>query len=370
MSVLKRVTTGSGVSDDFKVAVNSSDSNEDFLRDKMYGGDNISLSTYTDDGVLKVKIDASDASTTLTALTDVDTSPTPSTGDVLAKASGGEYEFITPTTTLAGLTDTDLTPVDGKVLTYKSGTAKYELETPIVYDTYSVTELTSDTTLTAPMATNYTLTPSASYPVLEVEMPLLSTILGTEITFTLTKPTYGATTDDCYYARVSENDSDTAAFYESGTTRNALYLTVVGESITIIATSTSRFDVVRRSYPTYTDPMDSLSGTSSYRWRNYTHAQLNMTATSGSDVLTVYLPASAVNWDTKSLNLYIKISTGVGEQVTVYVKSSTGSSEYYTRVIPAYREPAYLTIHWGEFEGVISGDDPMIQYFETDSTPS
>jgi len=369
MSVLKRVTTGSGVSDDFKVAVNSSDSNEDFLRDKMYSGDNISLSTYTDDGVLKVKIDASDASTTLEALTDVSVTPTPSIGDVLARASNGEYEFITPATTLDDLTDTDLTPVDGKVLTYKSGTGDYRLETPIVYDTYSVTDLTVDTTLTAPMSTNYTVTPSASYPVLEVEMPLLSTILGKEITFTLSRPTYGAETDDCYYAQVIENGSDTATFYESGSVRGALTLTVVGESITIIATSTSRFDVVRRSYPTYTSPEDNLIGTSSYRWRNYTHAQLNLTATSGSDTLTVYLPLSINNWHTKSLNLYIKVSTGVGEQVTVYVKDSTGSNTYYTRVIPAYREPAYLTIHWGEFQAADS-DDPMIQYFETDTTPA
>jgi len=363
MSKIKKITTTTNL-EDYKVSVNSSDTSPAYLYSKLNAGSNMTLTAETVSGEKVVTFTSANSYTTLDSMTDV--TGTTTEGEVLAKASGSGYEFIAPT--LAGLTDVDVdSPTDGHVLTYVSSTAKYELATP---DTYSVTELTSDTTLTAPMATNYTLTPSASYPILEVEMPLLSTILGKEITFTLTKPTYGATTDDCYYARVSENDSDTAAFYESGTTRNALYLTVVGESITIIATSTSRFDVVRRSYPTYTDPMNSLSGTSSYRWRNYTHAQLNMTATGGSDTLTVYLPASAVNWDTKSLNLYIKISTGVGEQVTVYVKSSTGSSEYYTRVIPAYREPAYLTIHWGEFEGVVSGDDPMIQYFETDSTPS
>lgn len=333
MSTIKKITSTTD-SSNFIVSTNSSDDNPNYLRNKLVAGDNITLSTITSGGELKVQIDASNAATALNDLSDVDTSAS-STGDVLAKQSDGTFAFDTPVQNLGDLGDVDDTSTDGQILT-SDGAGNFTFEDNDPYSPRTVSELTADTALTtSTLKTNHILRPISGS--IQIELPAREDIFGKEITFTLSDPTYTAQSESLRYAYITSELSEigTILWHENNASSQGIYLTVVGESVTVVVRE-GFYEVVSRSYPVNGDILTSVGNSETYFWRNKTECQLEVEASPFNNTLTVVTPNPTV-WRQKPLVVNVKATFFSGDDFfTLDIKDNTETFTYYTYVFEMF----------------------------------
>jgi len=265
MSKIKRITTTSV--NDYKVAVDSSDTNPDYLNDKLNAGDNVTLTAETVDGDKVVTIAAVSTNTTLDSLTDV-----------------------TGTTT------------EGQVLT--RGSSGYEFEYPKVRTTNTISSTTALTTTTI---TDYvTLTPAVSTEI-RLTLPNASTMpAGSIVEIRFEAPTYTASSSET--AAEAEIYADAAVLF---------HMNADGETAKLIAGASS-WSILSRNYPK-TSVEETTSGNTTLYIRNESYLHVTHTS-SGGETLNIQMPNIS---ETRQVWVFVKAS---GDDVTVNLKDKAGST--------------------------------------------
>lgn len=265
MSKIKRITTTSV--NDYKVAVDSSDTNPDYLNDKLNAGDNVTLTAETVDGDKVVTIAAVSTNTTLDSLTDV-----------------------TGTTT------------EGQVLT--RGSSGYEFEYPKVRTTNTISSTTALTTTTI---TDYvTLTPAVSTEI-RLTLPNASTMpAGSIVEIRFEAPAYTPASSET--AAEAEIYADAAVLF---------HMNADGETAKLIAGASS-WSILSRNYPK-TSVEETTSGNTTLYIRNESYLHVTHTS-SGSETLNIQMPNIS---ETRQIEVYVKATDG---DTAVNLKDKTGST--------------------------------------------
>lgn len=264
MSKIKRITTTSV--NDYKVAVDSSDTSPDYLNDKLNAGDNVTLTAETVDGDKVVTIAAVSTNTTLDSLTDV-----------------------TGTTT------------EGQVLT--RGSSGYEFEYP---KTRTTNTISSTTALTTTTITDYvTLTPAVSTEI-RLTLPNASTMpAGSIVEIRFEAPAYTPASSET--AAEAEIYADAAVLF---------HMNADGETAKLIAGASS-WSILSRNYPK-TSVEETTSGNTTLYIRNESYLHVTHTS-SGSETLNIQMPNIS---ETRHVEVYVKATS----DVAVYLKDKTGST--------------------------------------------